>query len=46
MARASENAFPKLPASLAAKRQGDIAILALARPQKRNALDDTTVLGL
>ncbi len=35
-----------LPASLAATRQGNVAILKLARPQKRNALDDTTVLGI
>ena len=46
MAKPSKSAFPKLPASLAAKRRGDVAILALARPQKRNALDDTTVLGI
>src|ERR1700742_378603 len=37
---------PKLPASLTAKRKGDIAILRLSRPQKRNALDDTTILGI
>ena len=37
---------PKLPASLAAKRRGEIAILRLSRPQKRNALDDTTILGI
>lgn len=37
---------PKLPASLAAKRRGDIAILRLSRPQKRNAIDDTLVLGI
>ena len=35
-----------LPASLTAGRQGNVAIVKLARPQKRNALDDTTVLGL
>ena len=46
MAKASKRAFPKLPASLAATRRGDVAILALARPQKRNALDDATVLGI
>jgi enoyl-CoA hydratase/carnithine racemase len=39
--------FPgKLPASLAAELRGDIAVLGLARPQKRNALDDETVLGI
>ena len=37
---------PKLPPSLTAKRRGDVAILRLSRPQKRNALDDTTVLGI
>jgi enoyl-CoA hydratase/carnithine racemase len=37
---------PDLPPSLAARRQGEIAILALSRPQKRNALDDDTVLGI
>ena len=37
---------PKLPPSLTAKRRGDIAILRLSRPQKRNALDDTTILGI
>ena len=46
MAKPSKSAFPKLPASLTAKRQGNIAILRLSRPQKRNALDDTTVLGI
>ena len=33
------------PPSLAAERRGDIAVLRLARPEKRNALDDETVLG-
>jgi enoyl-CoA hydratase/carnithine racemase len=37
---------PKLPPSLVAKRRGDIAILRLSRPQKRNAIDDTLVLGI
>lgn len=35
-----------LPSSLKAGRQDNLAIVTLARPQKRNALDDTTVLGL
>jgi hypothetical protein len=35
-----------LPASLAAERQGDVAVLRLARPQKRNALDDETIIGI
>jgi enoyl-CoA hydratase/carnithine racemase len=38
--------LPDLPASLHAERQGALALLRLARPHKRNALDDTTVLGL
>ena len=36
----------KLPASLAAARDGDVAILKLARPQKRNALNDESILGI
>jgi enoyl-CoA hydratase/carnithine racemase len=35
-----------LPASLAAERQGDVAILRLKRPHKRNALDDETIIGI
>jgi enoyl-CoA hydratase/carnithine racemase len=35
-----------LPRSLKAERQGNIAILRLARAQKRNALDDPTVFGI
>jgi enoyl-CoA hydratase/carnithine racemase len=38
--------FPALPPSLRAERQGAVAILKLARPEKRNALDDTTVEGI
>jgi enoyl-CoA hydratase/carnithine racemase len=38
--------WPDLPPSLAAERRGDIAVLQLARPQKRNALDDGTIIGL
>ncbi len=38
--------FAKLPPSLRAERKGNIAILRLARPEKRNALDDATVLGI
>jgi enoyl-CoA hydratase/carnithine racemase len=38
--------FVKLPPSLRAERKGDIAILRLARPEERNALDDETVLGI
>jgi len=47
MATRSKRQFaPRLPASLTAKRRGDIAILRLSRPQKRNAIDDTLVLGI
>jgi enoyl-CoA hydratase/carnithine racemase len=35
-----------LPTSLAAERQGAVAILRLARPGKRNALDDASILGI
>jgi enoyl-CoA hydratase/carnithine racemase len=37
---------PKLPKSLKVERKGAVAILTLARPEKRNALNDATVLGL
>jgi enoyl-CoA hydratase/carnithine racemase len=37
---------PGLPSSLKVTRRGAVAILTLARPEKRNALNDTTVLGL
>jgi enoyl-CoA hydratase/carnithine racemase len=36
----------KLPKSLKVERRGAVAILTLARPEKRNALNDTTVLGI
>ena len=35
-----------LPASLAAEMHGQVAVLTLCRPEKRNALNDETVLGL
>jgi enoyl-CoA hydratase/carnithine racemase len=35
-----------LPPSLKAYGEGEIVILSLARPEKRNALDDETILGL
>lgn len=35
-----------LPRSLTLHRDGPVAVLRLARPAKRNALDDTTVRGL
>ena len=34
-----------LPSSLHAETRGDIAILRLNRAEKRNALNDATVLG-
>ncbi|MCX7295809.1 MAG: crotonase/enoyl-CoA hydratase family protein [Hyphomicrobiales bacterium] len=43
---AAEQLKITLPASLRAERRGKVAILTLARPHKRNALDDTTVLGI
>jgi enoyl-CoA hydratase/carnithine racemase len=36
----------KLPSSLVAERDGAVAILRLNRPQKRNAFDDETILGI
>ena len=35
-----------LPSSLRAEQHGAVAVLKLARAQKRNALDDPTVLGI
>jgi enoyl-CoA hydratase/carnithine racemase len=46
MDAARANAFANLPASLKAGMNGEIAVLRLARPQKRNALNDETVLGI
>lgn len=46
MAAPSKDGFPQLPSSLKAERKGDVAILTLARAEKRNALNDTLVLGL
>jgi len=40
------SAQPALPPSLAFSRDGDVGILELRRPEKRNALDDATVLAL
>jgi enoyl-CoA hydratase/carnithine racemase len=41
-----EMAKLSLPKSLKVARRGAIAIMTLARPEERNALNDTTVLGL
>jgi enoyl-CoA hydratase/carnithine racemase len=38
--------IPLLPPSLRLELLDDVAVLRLARPEKRNALDDATVLGL
>ena len=43
---ASAAEFADLPPTLRAERQGAVAVLKLARPEKRNALDDATVLGI
>jgi len=43
---APEAEFADLPKTLKAERHGDVAVLKLARPEKRNALDDPTVSGL
>ena len=42
----ANGAMTGLPASLQAEYQGEIAILRLNRPEKRNALDDVTVRGI
>ena len=38
--------FPDLPSTLRAERRGAVAVLRLARAEKRNALDDPTVAGI
>ena len=35
-----------LPSSLRSERRGPVAVLTLARPEKRNALNDQTILGI
>src|SRR6478672_11773114 len=42
----SEVFAARLPTSLAAKLHGSVAVLKLNRPQKRNALDDETIIGI
>jgi (methylthio)acryloyl-CoA hydratase len=42
----SRKPFAALPPSLAVEQQGNVAILRLNRPQKRNALDDGTIAGI
>ena len=46
MPGSASESFPELPSSLRAERQGALALLRLARPEKRNALDDPMVLGI
>src|SRR5580658_2472367 len=46
MPGSASDALPELPSSLRAERQGALALLRLARPEKRNALDDAMVLGI
>ena len=38
--------LPDLPSSLSAERDGEVLRIRLNRPEKRNALNDPTVLGL
>lgn len=38
--------YPELPPTLRVERVGKVAVLTLARPEKRNALSDATVLGI
>ncbi len=38
--------FAGLPPTLRAERRGEVAVLTLARAEKRNALDDPTVQGI
>lgn len=45
-AKSSSGFDVQLPRSLKAERRDDIAILSLARTEKRNALDDPTVFGI
>jgi (methylthio)acryloyl-CoA hydratase len=46
MAKSFKTEFPPLPPTLRAERRGKVAVLTLARAQKRNALDDPTVAGI
>ena len=38
--------IPNLPASITAERDGEVGFLRLSRPEKRNALNDTLVMGI
>jgi enoyl-CoA hydratase/carnithine racemase len=46
MAKRRGQSHSRLPKSLEMERRGAVAILTLARPEKRNALNDATVLGI
>ncbi len=46
MTSAVKQWIAQLPSVLAARMEGDIAILTLSRPEKRNAFSDEVVLGL
>jgi len=43
---AQDQIQPLLPPSLQVERHGEVAVLRLTRPAKRNALNDPTVLGI
>jgi (methylthio)acryloyl-CoA hydratase len=45
-AQAKDGFGVDLPSSLRAERRDEIALLLLSRPNKRNAIDDDTVLGI
>jgi (methylthio)acryloyl-CoA hydratase len=42
----AERLAMRLPSSLVAERDGNVAILRLNRPQKRNALNDESIVGI
>ena len=42
----NHHAVPPLPSTLRFERDGEVGVLALARPEKRNAIDDATVAGI
>jgi (methylthio)acryloyl-CoA hydratase len=44
--RQTRQSFAALPPTLRAERRGAVAVLTLARAEKRNALDDPTVAGI
>jgi (methylthio)acryloyl-CoA hydratase len=46
MSASAPRPLPDLPPALKAERQGELAVLRLARAEKRNALDDALVLGI